>query len=109
LRRAHPQDLPDQQILQVLAAVRIAGQHQDAGAGSQDEHDADHRLLLAGHAPFHPRQQPGAQQGRGAGRQLHRDTALRQADRIGADHAQAGDLRDRQVDEHDASLQHLGA
>ena len=55
--RVHPQDLADQQVLQMLAAVRVAGQQQDAGAGREDEHHADQRLLLLRRAPLGPGQQ----------------------------------------------------
>ena len=41
----HPQDLPGEQVLQVLAAVRIVREQQDLRGGGEHEQDADERLL----------------------------------------------------------------
>ena len=48
-----------------------------------------------------------AEQRRADRRGLHRDAALGQAERVGGDDAEPGDLRDRQVDEDDAAVEHL--
>ena len=79
------------------------------GARREDEHHADQRLLLLRRAPLGPGQQPRAEQGRRDGRGLHGDAALGQAERVGGDHAEPGDLRDREVDEDDAAVEHLHA
>jgi hypothetical protein len=57
--------------------------------------------------PLRPGQQPGAEQRRRDGGGLHRDAALGQAEGIGGDDAEAGDLGDREIDEDDAAVEHL--
>ena len=41
LTRLDPQDLPDQQVLQMLGAVRVAAEQDQLGAGGEHKHDAD--------------------------------------------------------------------
>ena len=91
----------------MLAALRITGQQQDAGAGCEDEQHADQRFLLLRSAALGPGQQQSAEQRRADGSSLHRHPARGQPERHCGDHAQAGDLRDRQVDKDDAALEHL--
>jgi len=93
----------------VLAAVRIAGQQQDACAGCQDEHHADQRFLLLRHATLGPSQQQRAELSRAQRRHLHLDAALGHSQRISGNHADPSDLRNRQIDEHNATVQHLSA
>jgi hypothetical protein len=109
LRPIDPEDLAHQQVLQVFAAVRVAGQHQDARAGGEHERHADQRLLLRAGAPLGPRQQRGpGERCRHRGR-LHRSPVVGKTECIGDDHAQPRHLRHREVDEHDAAVEHLRA
>ena len=109
LSRLHPQDLADQQIAQMLAAVHIAREQQHAAGRGEHEHDADDRLLHVGPAALGPRQQQRAGERGGECGDLHRDAPGVETEAIGEDDAAAGDLRDREVDEHDAAREHLRA
>jgi len=52
--RLDPQYLTDQQILQMLRAVRVEAEQDQLGARGHDENDADHRLLQFGEAALAP-------------------------------------------------------
>ena len=93
----------------MLAAVRVVGQHQNAGARSEHERHADQRLLLRAGAPLGPGQQRGAGECGAHGGRLHRHAAIGKAQRIGHDHPQPRHLCDGEVDEHDAAVEHLRA
>jgi len=109
LRRIDPEDLAHQQVLQVLAAVRIAREQKHAGAGGQHEDRADQRFLLLRRAPLGPCEQPCARQRGRHRRGLHRDAAVGQSERVGGDHPDPRDLRDGKVREDDAAIEHLRA
>src|SRR5438309_2752574 len=55
--RVDPENLPDEKLLQVLAAARILREDQDRGARGHDEHHADDRLLHFRPAMVGPRQE----------------------------------------------------
>ena len=61
----------------------------------------------SGSLAFRPGQQQRARKRRGAGGRLRAPAFDGQTEAVGRDHAEAGDLRDGQVDEHDAARQHL--
>ncbi len=93
----------------MLATVRVVRQQQDARARCQHEQHADQRLLLLRHAVFGPGEQRGAEQRGTDRRRLHHQPLRAEPHGVGRDHAQARDLRDRQIDEHDAAVEHLPA
>ena len=93
----------------MLAAVRVAGEQQQSHARREDEEHADQRLLLLRRAPFGPSQQPGTEERRSDRGGLHGEAVLGDAERVGGDHAEPRDLRDREVDEDDAAIEHLHA
>ena len=107
LTRRHPEDLTRQQVLEVLAAVRIVGEQQDLRGRCEHEQDADQRLLHFGALALGPGEQQRAGQCGGARRRLRAPAFDGQLEAVGRDHAETGDLRDREVDEHDAARQHL--
>ena len=96
----------------MFAAVRIVGQQQDAGAGGEDEQQADQRLLDLRPAPTAPGQQQRGGAGGGRRRRLGGDVEAAVAaplGQAGGDDAQRRHLGDGQVDEDDALAQHLAA
>jgi len=109
LLRRDPQDLPDQQVLQMLAAVRVAGEQQQASARRQHEQHADQRLLDLRPAALGPGQHQGSEQRRRQRRHLNRPALRLEPHRVRRNDANSGDLRDRQVDENDPAIEHLGA
>src|SRR6185295_2684363 len=60
-------------------------------------------------APLRPRKEERAGERSDERRDLHRPALRLQAEAVGEDHAQARDLSDGEVDEHDAAAQHLYA
>ena len=54
LRPVYPQDLADQQLLQMLAAMRVIRQHQDAGSGCKHEADTDECFEIFTRMPLDP-------------------------------------------------------
>src|SRR6185369_1797719 len=109
LRRTHPQDLADEKILQMLGAVRIRGEEQDRRIGRKDERDPDHRLLHVGPQLFSPVEEERAGERRGQGGSLNRDALRLVAETVREDHPEPRDLRYREIDEHDATIEHLDA
>ena len=107
LGRRDPQDLADEQVLEVLAALRVVGEQQQRAGRREHEQRADQRLLEFRPVAVGPRQQPGAADRRDGGRDLHAPPAFVDAVPLREDHAERGDLRDRQVDEDDAAREHL--
>ena len=87
--------------------MRVVGEQQDLRRGRQHEQDADQRFLHLGPPALGPGEQQRAAQRRGHGGELRRPARQLVAERVRRDHAERGDLRDREVDEHDAALQHL--
>ncbi len=93
----------------MLAAVHVAREQQHAAGRTEDEHHADHRFLHLGPDALGPGQEQRAAERRGQRGDLHGDAFGLEAEAVGEQHAAAGDLRDRQIDEHDAARQHLHA
>ncbi len=93
----------------MLAAVDVARQQQHAAGRREHEHDADHRLLHVGEHALGPREKQRTAQRRGERGDLHGGAFRLEAQLVGEQHAAAGDLRDGQVDEHDAAREHLRA
>ena len=93
----------------MFAAVYVAREQQHTARRTQHEYDADDRFLHIGPDSFGPRkQQRAAERCRQRG-DLH-GCALRLESKLVRDeHAASGDLRDCQVDEHDAARQNLHA
>src|SRR3954468_1041900 len=108
-RRRDPQDLPDEKILEMLRTARIRGEEQDRRVRRNDEGHPDHRFLHVGPQALGPVEKERAGERRSQGSGLHRDALRLEAKPIGEDHAEARDLRHRQVDEHDAAIQYLHA
>src|SRR5690606_14627874 len=102
LAGADPEDLADQHVLEVLAPVRIAGQQQQAGGGSQHEEGADQSLLDVRPATLCPGQQGGAQQSGRHGGELGRPALRVPTQGVRGDHTQARHLGNGQIDEDDA-------
>jgi hypothetical protein len=90
----------------MLGAVRVVGEQDQLGAGGEDEHDADHRLLQLAHPALAPQEERGRRQRRRNRADLHRPAVRFPAHRVRGDHPEPRDLSDRQIDEHDAALQH---
>ena len=108
--RPYPQDLAHQQILQVLTALRIAGQQQDLGGGGEHEYHADDRLL--DFRPFALSVQVSRSAPSRAAASAETCTATpcgSKPTKSAVHHADSGDLGDGDVDEHDAAGQHLHA
>jgi len=103
------EDLPHEQVAQVLRPVWVGGEEQDAPGRREHEHHPDHRLLHVRPDALGPREQQGAAERGRERRDLHRDPLGVEAEAVGEQHAAAGDLRDREVDEHDAAREHLHA
>ena len=108
-RRLRPQDLPNEQIAQMLAAMHVAREQQHASRRAQHEYDADHRFLYVRPDPLGPCEEQRAGQRRGECRDLHGDALRFEAQLVGEQHAAARDLRDREIDEHDPAREHLHA
>ncbi len=106
---AYPQDLSRQQIAQVFATVRIVGEQQDAAGSGEHEQYTDLGLLHVRPALFRPGQQGRTEQGRRCCGELGCKSLRIEFKHAGDDHAECRDLRQRQVDEHDAAAQDLGA
>jgi hypothetical protein len=53
---AHPEDLADQELAQVLAAVGVLREQEQRAACREHEGDADHRFLYLGPALVGPRE-----------------------------------------------------
>ncbi len=106
-RRLSPQDLAHEQIAQVFAAVHVACEQQDASGRSQHEGDADHRLLHLGPDALGPGQQQRPGERCRERRDLDRDALRLEPELVGEQHATAGDLRNGEIDEDDATRQHL--
>jgi hypothetical protein len=88
-------------------AVGISCQQQDLQRGCQHEHRSDDRLLDIRPAFLGPgKKQCAEKRGRERGA-LHRNALSFPAKKVGCDHADSCDLRDRDVDENDAPVQHL--
>lgn len=107
-RPCGPENLPDQQIFEVLAAVGVFGEQNDRQRGRGNEGDADHRLLHARFAGVAPAQKSRTQQGGAHRGGLYTPGALHPGG-MRHNHPQAGDLGDRQVEENDPALQNFGA
>ena len=107
LLHGHPQDLAREQVLELLAAVRIVREQQDLCRGGEHEQHADQRLLHLRALALRPGEQQRAEQrGRDRGDLRHPAVKL-QPGGFRRDHAERGNLCDREIDEHDATPQHL--
>ena len=91
----------------MLAAVHVAREQQYPARRCQHEHDTDHRLLHVGPSSLRPRQQQRARERRDKCCELHGDPLGLESETIGEQHAAAGNLRDREVDEDDATGEYL--
>ncbi len=107
LLRSHPENLAGEQILQVLAPVRVVGENQQLRRRSQHEQNANERFLHFRPLALGPGEQQRTGKSCGGGRHLRRPAAVSQTKSVGGDDAQARDLRDRKVDEHDPAREHL--
>ena len=107
LPRRDPQNLAGEQILEILAAVRIVGEQQDLRGRGEHEQHPDQRFLRLGALALGPGEEQRAHQ-RGGGCGDLRDPAARaEAGDVRGDHAEARHLCDREVDEHDPAREHL--
>ena len=91
----------------MLAAVRIVREQQQAAGRREHEQRADQRLLIIRPLAIGPGQQRAAEQRRDRGGDLDAVAVLVDADVLREDHAERGDLRDREIDEDDAAREHL--
>src|SRR6478672_4759913 len=93
----------------MLGPVRIHGEEQDGRIGRKDERDTDHRLLHFGPQLFGPVKEERAGERRSKGGSLNRDALRLVAEPVRENHPEPCDLRHREIDEHDAAIQHLDA
>ena len=105
----HPEYLANKQLFEVLAAVRVAGEQQDARRRCEDESDPDKCFLYRGPALVGPVQNIGSKQRRRNRGYLNHPALCLPAHRIGRDDTQSGHLRDGQIDKNYAPPQHLGS
>ncbi len=87
----------------------IIGQEQDAAGRGQHEEGADQRLLNLREAALGPGEEQGAGDSSRSRGQLHPEAREVKVHPIGRDDTQAGDLGHCQIDEDDASRQHLAS
>src|SRR5262249_22785658 len=82
-----PQDLPDEQILQMLGTMRIVAQQDDFGAGCDDKDYPDHGLLKGGEMALAPNQESGGNQGRDNSADLTQPAVRLPSHRVGRDNS----------------------
>ncbi len=104
---AHPQYLPHQQVLQIFAAMRVAGEQQDAERCGQHEHRPNDGFLDFRPAFLGPGQEQRTEQGSRQRGNLHGDALRFPTEEVGCNDADPGNLRNGDVDEYDAPVQHL--
>ena len=104
-----PQDLADEQIAQMLAAMHVAREQQHAARRAEHEGDTDHRFLHLGPDALGPRKKQRACERRRECGDLHSGPLRLEPELVGQQHAAARDLRDGEIDEHDAAGEDLRA
>src|SRR5256885_1821987 len=105
----HPENLADEEILQMLGTAWIGREQQDGGVGGDDERHTDHRFLYLGPKLFSPvEEQRAGQRGRQR-RRLDGGAVRLEPEPVGDDDAEPGDLRHGEIDEHEPSPEHLNA
>ncbi len=93
----------------MLASMHVARKEKYAARRTQDEGDADHRFLDVRPVTLGPGEQQRAGERRRERGDLDGRTLRLESELIGEQDSATRDLRDREVDEHDAAREHLGA
>ena len=106
---APARDLPDQQILQMLAATRIGREQKQCCALGHHERYVDDCFLNRRPAAVGPGEGLTRLQFRPQCASLRLPPQGFESCPIGNDDAESRNLRDREIDEHDAPLEHLDA